>query len=285
MAKFTFNEKQLIDSVFGMEEGFLLDFTNREFEEFMKDVVSYNIYGKYPQLSKAKMFRKFLEDETEAFAGKAIILLLNYMKDHGLITDDNRDNVDRLNELGARLLGKNNIQIKTGQNTSEKHDHVEIDYDELAKALMKIDEIQGAQARGYAFEKYLNRLFNAFDLVPHASYRTRFDQIDGSFMLSGDTVLLEAKYRKDLIPKDDLILFSNKVGSKSHFTKGLFITYSSVDEKAIDYFTDKSARIVILTVEEIFLLCQNRFSLPELLQLKFRFLNERGIIFRHIQTL
>ncbi len=49
MAKFTFNEKQLIDSVFGMEHGFLLDFTNREFEEFMKDVVSYNIYGKYSQ--------------------------------------------------------------------------------------------------------------------------------------------------------------------------------------------------------------------------------------------
>jgi len=116
MAKFTFNEKQLIDSVFGMEHGFLLDFTNREFEEFMKDVVSYNIYGKYPQLSKAKMFRKFLEDESEALAGKAIILLLNYMKDHGLITNDNRDSVNRLNELGTKLLGKTNIQVKKGQN-------------------------------------------------------------------------------------------------------------------------------------------------------------------------
>jgi hypothetical protein len=46
MANLTFNEKQLIESVFGMSSGYILDFSNRDFEEFMKDVVQYNIYTK-----------------------------------------------------------------------------------------------------------------------------------------------------------------------------------------------------------------------------------------------
>ena len=43
MAKLSFTEKQLIERVFGMGSGYVLNFSNREFEEFMKDVVSYNI--------------------------------------------------------------------------------------------------------------------------------------------------------------------------------------------------------------------------------------------------
>ena len=58
MANLSFNEKQLIESVFDMSSGYVLDFSNRTFEEFMKDVVNYNIYEKYPGLSKAGIFLK-----------------------------------------------------------------------------------------------------------------------------------------------------------------------------------------------------------------------------------
>ena len=84
MAKLSFQEKQLIERVFGMGSGYVLNFSNREFEEFMKDVVSYNIYQKYPGLSKAKMLRRFIEDESDAYVGKMIILLINYMKSNSL---------------------------------------------------------------------------------------------------------------------------------------------------------------------------------------------------------
>lgn len=80
MAILSFQEKQLIEKVFGMGSGYVLNFSNREFEEFMKDVVSYNIYQKYPGLSKAKMLRRFIEDESDVYVGKMIILLINYMK-------------------------------------------------------------------------------------------------------------------------------------------------------------------------------------------------------------
>jgi len=285
MANLTFSEKQLIESVLGMSSGYVLDFSNRDFEEFMKDVVKYNIYAKYPGLSKAKMLREFIKDEAETYVGKAIVMLINHMNDNSLITSNNKEKADILYELGKRLLGKTDTQTQQKKHTPEPNKKQEVDFDSLNKSLLELENIPNPQTRGYSFEKYLNNLFKSFGLDPHASYRTVFDQIDGSFILDGNTILIEAKYRTNAIPKDDLILFTQKIESKSHFSKGLFITYSRVDEKAIEYFTDRSSRIVVLTVEELFIMCQNKISLQKVLQGKFRVLDERGLIFNHIMNL
>jgi hypothetical protein len=280
MANLNFSEKQLIESVFDMSTGYLLDFTNREFKEFMKDVVSYDIYKKYPDLSKAKMFRAFLKDETEPYAGKAIALLIEYMKNKGLILPAKREQVSRLTELAERLLGKDK-KVKT-ESTTKRDYKQEIKYEDLNQSLLNLERNNDRQARGYAFEKYLNELFKAFDLDPRASYKTEYDQIDGSFVLEGKTILVEAKYRSHPIPKNDLILFSQKVENKSPFARGLFITFSSAEEKAIEYFTERSSRLVVLTVEELYIICQNKKPLPEVLKYKYRILDEQGLIFHHV---
>ena len=285
MAKLSFSEKQLIESVFGMSSGYVLNFRNREFEEFMSDVVEYNIYSKYPGLSKAKMFREFLKDESEAYVGKAIILLINHMNDNDLIPIEDKDKAVKLYELGKRFLGKTDkIPTDNKQKQSVKQSS-KIDYDRFNNSLLDLEKAPNAQLRGYAFEKYLNELFNAFGLDPHASYKTVYDQIDGSFILNGNTILIEAKYKKNLIPKDDLILFTNKIEQKSHYARGLFITYTLVDNQAIKYFTDRSSRFVVLTVEELYIMCQNKNSLINILMDKFRHLDERGIIYKHIMSL
>lgn len=285
MANLTFNEKQLIEFVFGMSSGYVLDFSNREFEEFMKDVVQYSVYSKYPGLSKAKILRAFIKDESESYVGKAIILLINYMNDSNLVSSEKKEKVIKLYELGKKLLGKDNNQTIRKKPNPRPQKDLEIDFESLKLALLEIEKISNPQAKGYAFEKYLNRFFNAFGLEPHASYRTEYDQIDGSFVIDGNTILIEAKYRANQIPKDDLILFSNKIGLKSHFVKGLFITYSLVDKKTVDYFTDKSSRFVVLTVEELYLMCEQRISLLRVLHGKYRSLDEKGLIYSHLMSL
>lgn len=285
MANLTFSEKQLIESVFGMSSGYILGFTNRDFDDFMMDVVPYSLSAKYPGLSKAKMLREFLKDESETYVGKTIVLLINYMNENGLMPDAKKEKAEKLYELGKKLLGKSNTQTNPNQQNPEPNKNLKVDYDSLNAFLLAIENIPSPQAKGYAFEKYLNSLFKAFGLDPHASYRTEYDQIDGSFILDGNTILIEAKYRANTIPKDDLILFSNKIESKSHFSKGLFISYSRVDEKAIEYFTDSSSRLVVLTVDELFIMCQNRIPLQNVLQGKFRYLDERGLIFKHVMNL
>lgn len=252
MANLSFSDKQLINSVFGMSTGYVADFSNSEFQDFMSDVVQYDIYEKYPGLSKAKMFREFLKDESEAYVGKSIILLINYMNSKGLISNNEEENSERLYELGKKFLGK----IEVGSTNKIKNRYAQqtltIDYDSLNTSLLSLEKITIPQTRGYEFEKYLNKLFNSFGLDPRASYRTQFDQIDGSFILENNTILVEAKYKSKLIPKDELILFSNKIEQKSHFTRGIFITFSTVDKNAIDYFNDRSSRFIVLTVEELY---------------------------------
>lgn len=282
MANLTFSEKQLIESVFDMGGGYVLDFNNRQFGEFMQDVVLYNVYQKYPDISKAKIIRAFIQDETEQYVGKLIVMLLNYMKENDLITKDKIEKAERLNKLGEKLLGKLNNPKSYDNTATIQQPKQSVDYGTLNSSLLEIDRIQNKQARGYAFEKYLKTLFQAFDLEPHASYKTNYDQIDGSFVLNGNTILIEAKYKTSPIPKDDLILFSNKIQNKSHFTKGLFITYSEIEKKALEYFNDKGSRIIILTVQELFILCQNKYSLIKLLQEKYRLLDETGCIYNSI---
>jgi hypothetical protein len=285
MANLSFSEKQLIESVFGMSGGYFLNFSNREFEEFMLDVTGYNVYEKYPGLSKAKTFREFYKNETESYVGKAIVLAINYMRDNGLVEDNIKDKTEILYKFGKKLLGKKNVYNKPEAQSAEIKNVTEVDYESLNTSLLEIENIPNPQAKGYAFERYLNKLFGAFNLKPHASYRTEYDQIDGSFILDGNTILVEAKYRSNVIPKDDLILFTQKIESKSHFPKGLFITYSQVGNNVIEYFKNKSARIIILTVEELFMMCKDKYPLPKLLQAKFRVLDERGLIFKHIMEI
>lgn len=280
MAKLTFFEIQLIEDVFQMRNGYVLDFSNRTFEEFMEDIVSYNIYEKYPGLSKAKMVRAFIKDESDTYIGKFIVQVINYMRVKGLVTDKNIISVDKLYELGLKKLGKvktSNQLHKSPTIGAEKN----IDYEVLKRELIQIEHLMSNQEKGYAFERFLIKLFSSFFLNPRASYKTDNDQIDGSFVLDGFTVLVEAKYKSKPIPKDDLILFTNKLSTKSHFTRGMFITYSNVEDKAIAYFNDNSARFVIMTVEELFYICEYRLSLKEIVRMKFRKLDEEGVIFKH----
>lgn len=283
MAILSFSEKQLIENVFGMGGGYVLDFTNQEFEEFMKDVVSYNIYQKYPGLSKAKMLRRFIEDESDVYVGKMIILLINYMKSNSLGKNIAQEDMIRLYELGRKELGKDSVSHKN--ETTSPNKVGKVDFGCLKRELLNIEKEPTQQQKGYAFEIYLKHLFEAFNLEVKASYRTGNDQIDGSFILNGNTVLIEAKYRTVEISKDDLLLFSHKIESKSPFTKGVFMTLSMPSGKTIDYFYDKSSRLILFTVEEIYILLENKNSLVDILTKKFRHLEETGNIFRHVMCL
>ena len=68
------------------------------------------------------------------------------------------------------------------------------------------------QRRGYAFEDFLKRVFNAFGLLPRGGFRTTGEQIDGSFVLAGETYLLEAKWHNDLTPVADLYTSKENLG-------------------------------------------------------------------------
>lgn len=285
MATINFDEKRLIEEVFQLQQGRVLDFTNRTFGEFMEDIVSYDVYAKYPGLSKAKIIRAFIKDESDAYVGKLLAKLIKYMSDYGFVNDDNCSKIERLNVLATKKLGRTKKVDTKPQKTQEPIEESKIDYDALKSELQQLHQITSKQARGFAFEKFINKIFFQFGLDPRASYRGEHDQIDGSFKLDGHTVLIEAKYREKIIPKTDLVLFSNKFSIKSHFTKGLFLTYSEVDKNAILEYNNHSSRFIIMTVAELYCMCEYHIPLDDILRKKFRVLDEEGLVFKHYNEL
>lgn len=72
-------EKRRIESLFGMQSGYVLDFTDRTFAEFFRDTVNIDIYStryNYASGSKANRLRAFWEKDSDTVVGKALTEML-----------------------------------------------------------------------------------------------------------------------------------------------------------------------------------------------------------------
>lgn len=96
MANLSFIDKQLIEEVLGMSSGYVLDFSNQTFDEFMTEVIGESIYSKYEYMSKANLLRRFIADYPDAYIGKMIVLAIKYMQSKNLVTQANEAKVNEL---------------------------------------------------------------------------------------------------------------------------------------------------------------------------------------------
>jgi len=114
MANLSTNDKQVLEKLFQMSGGYVLNFSDRTMGEFFHDDVGINIYeGKYNYASgsKANRMRGFWQVSEDPLAGKSIIKLIEYIENQILIgvlkqSDFPQNLVDKGKEIGDRLLGK-----------------------------------------------------------------------------------------------------------------------------------------------------------------------------------
>lgn len=133
------------------------------------------------------------------------------------------------------------------------------------------------QARGYQFEKYLNRLFKDCALEQRESFRIKGEQIDGSFVLRNDVYLLETKWINKQTEKSDLMVFNEKVSSKSGFTRGLFISFAGYSSDAVETFCNsRELNIVLMTVQELAVALTRKENIAAVIWNKVRALAEEG---------
>lgn len=81
MATFSFTERRQIEQCLGMGSGYVLDFSNRTFEEFILDAVARNIYnGDYSGQgsSKANHLRAFFAAEPDHVVGALLTALVEH---------------------------------------------------------------------------------------------------------------------------------------------------------------------------------------------------------------
>ncbi len=89
MANLKIIEKQLLEKLFKID-GYVLDFSNRTFEDFFKTEVGADIYSDKYQLkgrSKAKVLRAFWEIENDSLVARSIFKLLEYIDNQILLGD------------------------------------------------------------------------------------------------------------------------------------------------------------------------------------------------------
>ena len=83
------------------------------------------------------------------------------------------------------------------------------------------------QRRGKEFERVLYGMFAESDMDPRGSYRPEGEEIDGSFLYYGRTMLFEAKWTAKPVSASTLYQFRGKVEGKLVGTLGVFISYGS----------------------------------------------------------
>jgi hypothetical protein len=109
MSDLTNLEKRKLERLFGMSSGYVLDFSNRTFEEFILDSVARNIYdARYENASgsKANRLRAFWSVEPNPVVAKLTADMLDYAADlpsasnHQTLLEECRRIASRLNQSG-----------------------------------------------------------------------------------------------------------------------------------------------------------------------------------------
>ena len=280
MSNLTFTEKRKLEQLLGMKTGYVLDFSDRTFAEFVSDATGRNIFDErynYASGSKANRLRAFWQKEDNATVGKLMGEMLNYSEQAGPLAE-----VCRL--IVARLLQDGN-PITPAQTQAQDKQQEALDLKrsqvlwQLKDEFLQLAGQSDRSAAGLALEKLLNRLFQLFGLQPRQPFRVIGEQIDGSFQMDAETYLMESKWEKHPLPEADLLVFREKILGKSAFTRGVLIALNGVSGPARDAITrGKTPCFFVMDGHDLLMVLSEKISLTDFLRMRMRLLAEEGCV-------
>src|SRR5260370_3836809 len=272
MSDLSFVEKRKFEQFLGMSSGYVLDFSNRTFAEFVLDSTGRDIFDaryNYASGSKANRLRAFWQKEDNALVGKLMNDLLDCVESEGAIKDTCRLIVNRL--LGSAA----NSTVQKEQ--SSEHLIRSKELTQLRESFYQLAVESDRNKAGLALEQLLNRLFSIFQLQPRLPFRVVGEQIDGSFELYGEIYLLESKWEKHPLPEADLLVFRGKIEGKSAFTRGVFLALNDISLPARDAITrGKSPLFFVVNGHDLMMILSEAISLTDFLTKRFPLLAEAG---------
>jgi hypothetical protein len=286
MASFRAIEMDLIEDLFEMRGGYVLQFSNRTFAEFFADDLGIDIYAaQYERngTSKANRLRSFLRSTDAPAAARALQALWEYremIRERSGRSEHVPRAKQRLQQLVERLGGKMQEEPSThGVRTQPSQQQIH----SLLSELMMLPAM-APQPRGYGFERFLTRLFNDYGLEAREPFKLVGEQIDGSFQLSSETYLLEAKWQAPVVGAGDLHGFHGKVEQKAAWARGLFISNSGFSSDGLVAF-GRGKRVVLMDGGDLYELLHRALSLGEVIDRKVRYAAETGVLFVRVRDL
>lgn len=182
MSDLTPLEKRKFERFLGMETGYVLDFTNRTFAEFVSHSSGCDIYDsryEYGSGSKANRLRAFWQKEENGVVGKLMRDMLDYSEATGALHETCRLIIARLLQ-GTPTSQAQPASQHDGQSAQQQRRRSQ-QLQQLKDDFFQLAADHDRNRAGLALETLLNRLFEIFDLQPRQPFRVVGEQIDGSF--------------------------------------------------------------------------------------------------------
>lgn len=276
----------LIDEIMnGGTRGYVLDFSNRTFADFFVREIDVDIDAPLYSgdgTSKGKRLQCFLKKVDDATAAKLLSVLWEHreaIRPQGQCEPHPRS-AQQLASILARLRGNG---LTPARNVVPAPRVEAIEFDRFRARLLEIRD-QSPHQRGYAFEGFLQDLFNAFGMSAREPFRNIGEQIDGSFELAGETYLVEAKWLNRKVGVAELGAFHSKLEQKAQWTRGAFISFQGFTDEGLNAF-GRGRRIIGLDGRDLFVAMEQGVSLDRLIALKVRRASETGNVFVPIDQL
>lgn len=290
MAKIRHLDMLLIDDLFEMNGGYVLNFSDRTFAAFFAEL---DIDIDDPQYarngtSKAKRLRCFLQTVDVATVVRALNALWEYreaMRERFGQPEKMQGAKARFEQLVARIQGGPSSVVQfaaapawpvVGQPSPTLVSAILAD-------LMALSELD-PHPRGFAFEKFLKRLFDAYGLEARDAFKLKGEQIDGSFHLANETYLLEAKWQNPQSGVAELHAFQGKIEQKAAWARGLFISNSGFTVDGLEAF-GRGKRVICMDGYDLYELLNRNLSLGKVLERKVRHAAETGVLFARVRDL
>lgn len=280
-------DRRLIDDIFEMGSGYVLDFSDRTFAEFFEEELGIDIDHPHYQAegtSKAKRLRFFLKVADAETRVRTLRALWEYRKSlrrrRGQV-----ETIPHAEEEFENLLGRLSGPVP-GSRNHPQHITPPVPSSSLLTLrtkLLQLNDLQ-PQQRGYAYERFLKDLFDANGLAGRASFRVVGEQIDGSFELAGETYLLEAKWKGAPIGAADLRSFNGKVEDKAAWSRGLLVSNSGFTDEGLAAF-GRGKRVVCMDGLDLHDMLDKSLPFAEVMSKKVRYAAETGQAFVRVRDL
>lgn len=275
----------LMDFIRG--SGYVLDFSDSTFSSFFAQEFNIDIDDRLYSdrgTSKGKRLRRCLELVDNKTARKILESLWELRQDHLLAVggeDPVSNSQQRYNFIILRLSGvmaQSNVEIEP---PVPAYDFSIMNG--LRDELLDLNKMP-PHSRGYAFEKFLKRLFEFYNLKPREPFRNVGEQIDGSFELNGHVYLLEAKWNSQLTGQADLLVLEGKLSSKAVWARRLFVSYTGFSEDGLRAF-GSGRRSICVSGEDIWTMLDRRLPFDQVIDRKQRKAAETGATYIRLNDL
>ena len=200
---------KFLDDLFEMNGGYVLDFSDNSMARFFAEELNVDIYDdtyREHGTSKAKRLRCYLNKVDVPTSVKTLQTLWDYRE--GI--RKHREREEWVPNAEGRFFSLlNRMQGKPDAAPAGEPPKAAFDLPKILALKQRLIDLSSMEPhpRGYAFEVWLRDAFNFYGLEAREPFRNKGEQIDGSFVLQGETYLLEAKWESAKTSAADLHAF------------------------------------------------------------------------------